>query len=169
MALVTSTVEIVMKQAIEQLIQAALARIVREDGLTMSAIPAISIERPRDSSHGDYSTNIAMILAKPFGMAPRLRWPGTTTLRAIPRLPARTWPSPPAFVLPARAWGCPLRTMSYSVAIAGIASGQRRGGIGGDTPSTVSVRLGLSRSKGKWNPFWSEPLICLLLQGACST
>ena len=83
MALVTSTVEIVMKQAIEQLIQAALARIVREDGLTMSAIPAISIERPRDSSHGDYSTNIAMILAKPFGMAPRI-----LALRLIECIPA---------------------------------------------------------------------------------
>jgi len=31
----------------------------------------ITIERPRNREHGDYATNIAMILAKPAGMSPR--------------------------------------------------------------------------------------------------
>ena len=34
------------------------------------AFEAISVEPPRDASHGDMSTNAAMVLAKPAGMAP---------------------------------------------------------------------------------------------------
>jgi arginyl-tRNA synthetase len=40
--------------------------------LAAQEIPAeIKIERPRNRDHGDYATNIAMILAKPAGMSPR--------------------------------------------------------------------------------------------------
>ena len=40
--------------------------------LAAQEIPAdIKIERPRNRDHGDYATNIAMILARPAGMSPR--------------------------------------------------------------------------------------------------
>lgn len=39
--------------------------------LTVTEIPVARIERPRNPDHGDYSTNIAMILAKKAGQAPR--------------------------------------------------------------------------------------------------
>jgi len=32
----------------------------------------VTVEPPRDASHGDMSTNAAMVLAKPAGMNPRL-------------------------------------------------------------------------------------------------
>ena len=32
---------------------------------------AVSVEPPRDPSHGDLATNAAMVLAKPAGMKPR--------------------------------------------------------------------------------------------------
>ena len=37
-------------------------------GLDMSRL---TVEPPRDSSHGDVATNAAMVLAKPAGMKPR--------------------------------------------------------------------------------------------------
>ena len=34
-------------------------------------VDRISVEPPRDASHGDISTNVAMVLAKPSGNKPR--------------------------------------------------------------------------------------------------
>ncbi|OIQ80156.1 arginine--tRNA ligase [mine drainage metagenome] len=40
--------------------------------LTPDQIPAeVSIDRPKNREHGDYATNIALVLAKPAGVAPR--------------------------------------------------------------------------------------------------
>ena len=36
-----------------------------------TAVPAATVERPKNPEHGDYATNIAMRLAKPAGMPPR--------------------------------------------------------------------------------------------------
>ena len=49
-------------------IDAALDRIDRVAGLERRAV---TIEPPRDASHGDLATNAAMVLAKPTGMNPR--------------------------------------------------------------------------------------------------
>jgi arginyl-tRNA synthetase len=55
------------KQQIADLFQAALAPIVAGTGLQ----PTITLERPRDPSHGDIACNIAMQLAKPLKKNPR--------------------------------------------------------------------------------------------------
>ena len=38
-----------------------------------TVLPKISVEPPRDPSHGDLATNAAMVLAKQVGMNPRAR------------------------------------------------------------------------------------------------
>jgi arginyl-tRNA synthetase len=55
------------KQQIVDLFQAALAPIVAGTDLQ----PTVSLERPRDPSHGDIACNIAMQLAKPLKKNPR--------------------------------------------------------------------------------------------------
>ena len=55
------------KQQIIDLFQAALAPIIADSGLQ----PSVTLERPRDASHGDVACNIAMQLAKPLKKNPR--------------------------------------------------------------------------------------------------
>lgn len=55
------------RQQIIDLFQAALAPIVAGSGLQ----PSVTLERPRDPSHGDAACNIAMQLAKPLKKNPR--------------------------------------------------------------------------------------------------
>ncbi|MEP7066091.1 MAG: arginine--tRNA ligase [Gemmatimonadota bacterium] len=52
------------------LIRAALLDAARELGAPDTIAPVL--ERPRDSTHGDWSTNLAMMLAKPLGEKPRV-------------------------------------------------------------------------------------------------
>jgi hypothetical protein len=52
-------------------IHAAVARIVREQVPDAAAVTVV--ERPRDASHGDYATNVALVLAKQRG-AIRASW-----------------------------------------------------------------------------------------------
>src|SRR5919205_1202797 len=54
--------------AVEQ-IRAELIRAARDIGAPDDVDPLL--ERPRDSSHGDWATNIAMVLAKPLRSKPR--------------------------------------------------------------------------------------------------
>ncbi|MEE4082472.1 arginine--tRNA ligase [Pseudomonas viridiflava] len=60
-----------MKDTIRQLIQQALTRLVTEGVLPEGLTPAIQVENARDKTHGDFASNIAMVLAKPAGMKPR--------------------------------------------------------------------------------------------------
>ncbi len=60
-----------MKDSIRHLIQQALARLTDEGVLPADLSPAIQVENTRDKSHGDFASNIAMMLAKPAGMKPR--------------------------------------------------------------------------------------------------
>ena len=61
----------VTPDALADAVRDALARLV-EDGAVSVAIPeAITIERPKSREHGDYATNIALVLGKQAGMAPR--------------------------------------------------------------------------------------------------
>lgn len=60
-----------MKDTIRQLIQQALSRLVSEGVLPEGLTPAIQVENARDKTHGDFASNIAMMLAKPAGMKPR--------------------------------------------------------------------------------------------------
>ena len=50
-------------------IQSAVARIVREQ--IPGADVQVAVERPRDAAHGDYATNVALVLAKPARRNPR--------------------------------------------------------------------------------------------------
>lgn len=62
-----------MKQQITDLVRAALARLVAEGvlpgALADTTVP--QVERARDGTHGDFATNLALVLAKPAGARPR--------------------------------------------------------------------------------------------------
>ncbi|NVZ25161.1 arginine--tRNA ligase [Pseudomonas gingeri] len=60
-----------MKDTIRQLIQQALTQLVNEGVLPDGLTPAIQVENTRDKTHGDFASNIAMMLAKPAGLKPR--------------------------------------------------------------------------------------------------
>jgi arginyl-tRNA synthetase len=60
-----------MKDTIRQLIQQAITQLVTEGVLPEGLSPAIQVENTRDKTHGDFASNIAMMLAKPAGMKPR--------------------------------------------------------------------------------------------------
>ncbi|MGN6389874.1 MAG: arginine--tRNA ligase, partial [Burkholderiaceae bacterium] len=59
------------KQQITDLFRTVLAPIAADAGLALDALPAPTLERPRDPSHGDVASNIAMQLAKPLKTNPR--------------------------------------------------------------------------------------------------
>ena len=63
--------ESIMKDIIRQLIQQALSQLVTEGVLPEGLSPAIQVENAKDKPHGDFASNIAMMLAKPAGMKPR--------------------------------------------------------------------------------------------------
>lgn len=60
-----------MKDSIRHLIQQALARLTAEGVLPEGSNPTIQVENTRDKTHGDFASNVAMMLAKPAGMKPR--------------------------------------------------------------------------------------------------
>ena len=56
---------------IEKQLQQAL-NVLKADGLVPDEVsPTINVTRTRDASHGDFASNLAMMLAKPAGRAPR--------------------------------------------------------------------------------------------------
>ena len=56
----------------EQVVAEALAALTTEGALPEGLdLGKVTVEPPRDASHGDVATNAAMVLAKPAGMAPR--------------------------------------------------------------------------------------------------
>jgi arginyl-tRNA synthetase len=60
-----------MKQQIQQLVSQALTKIATDGVIPQDAIPAPVIERARDNQHGDFATNVAMVLAKVARTKPR--------------------------------------------------------------------------------------------------
>jgi len=63
--------ENLMKDTIRQLIQQALTQLVTDGVLPDGLTPSIQVENARDKTHGDFASNIAMMLAKPAGLKPR--------------------------------------------------------------------------------------------------
>jgi arginyl-tRNA synthetase len=60
-----------LKQSLEALIRQAVHKL-QQEGLLDTALQAdVQITHTRDSSHGDFATNIALMLAKPAGRNPR--------------------------------------------------------------------------------------------------
>lgn len=60
-----------MKTVLQQLLHAALGRIQKEEGIAFSEEPAIQVEMARDKQHGDYASNLALLLAKEARSKPR--------------------------------------------------------------------------------------------------
>ncbi|GAB6139491.1 arginine--tRNA ligase [Methylosoma difficile] len=60
-----------MKNKIENLLLQALAALKSDGTLNHDISPNINIDRTRDESHGDFASNLAMLLAKPAQMPPR--------------------------------------------------------------------------------------------------
>ncbi|MEJ2390328.1 MAG: arginine--tRNA ligase [Gammaproteobacteria bacterium] len=60
-----------MKNQIAELLAQALAKCQGAGELPAELSPPIQVEHTRDSSHGDFASNLAMMLAKPAGKKPR--------------------------------------------------------------------------------------------------
>ncbi|MCB1776492.1 MAG: arginine--tRNA ligase [Candidatus Competibacteraceae bacterium] len=60
-----------MKTHLQQLITQALQQLRQDGALGAAELSSIPLERTRDRAHGDYASNIALILAKAAGRKPR--------------------------------------------------------------------------------------------------
>ena len=60
-----------MKSRLQSLLAEAVSRLQADGVLPADLEPRIQIERTRDASHGDFASNVALMLAKPAGMKPR--------------------------------------------------------------------------------------------------
>ncbi len=60
-----------MKSTVERLLGQALAALQQSGTIPNDVAIDIQVERTKDASHGDYATNIALMLAKPCGQSPR--------------------------------------------------------------------------------------------------
>lgn len=75
-----------MKQVIQHLIHTALAGLASNDALKCDIPDQIAIDRTRDKSHGDFASNIAMVLSKQADMNPRQL--AEMIVKALPADPA---------------------------------------------------------------------------------
>ncbi|MBE0476632.1 MAG: arginine--tRNA ligase [Coriobacteriia bacterium] len=60
-----------MKDLVASLVSDALAAAVADGEVALPEPPPVEVERPRDPSHGDWATNVALRSAKAAGLAPR--------------------------------------------------------------------------------------------------
>ena len=60
-----------MKNTIESLISQAVNKLQQQGELDTALEPKIQVTRTRDVAHGDFASNVAMLLAKPAGRNPR--------------------------------------------------------------------------------------------------
>lgn len=60
-----------MKELIEQLLSTAVTSLQQQGVIASDATPRIQVDRTRDPTHGDFATNLAMLLAKGAGKPPR--------------------------------------------------------------------------------------------------
>ncbi len=60
-----------MKETLRTLVADAIADAIGAGDLRLDAVPDVEIERPRDPSHGDWATNVALKSAKAAGTGPR--------------------------------------------------------------------------------------------------
>jgi len=67
----TTDKDAALKQQIKTLLQQALEQLKQSGTLPADASPAIQVERTRDSAHGDFASNLAMMLAKAARKKPR--------------------------------------------------------------------------------------------------
>lgn len=60
-----------MKDVIARLVSEALEQALQSGDLKLESLPDAAVERPRDASHGDWATTVALRCAKEAGVAPR--------------------------------------------------------------------------------------------------
>ena len=60
-----------MKEKLKNIVRAAAGRAYADGQFPSDAFPDVEIEEPKNESHGDFSTNLAMIMAKVQKMPPR--------------------------------------------------------------------------------------------------
>lgn len=60
-----------MKDRLAALILQSLNALQTQKKLTVETVPQIQLTRTKEAAHGDFATNVAMLLAKPAKMAPR--------------------------------------------------------------------------------------------------
>ncbi len=60
-----------MKRTVKQLIEQALQVLAQSGGIPHDVIVDFKVERTQDANHGDFATNVALVLAKPCRMPPR--------------------------------------------------------------------------------------------------
>jgi arginyl-tRNA synthetase len=60
-----------VRETLNTTIANAVAAAIASGRLRLAEVPVVAVERPRDPSHGDWATNIALVSAKPAGMPPR--------------------------------------------------------------------------------------------------
>src|SRR3974390_3415119 len=60
-----------MKQTVTEILLQALYRAKQKGELKLETQPAIVLDTPREKSHGDLATTLAMVLAKPESKPPR--------------------------------------------------------------------------------------------------
>jgi len=60
-----------MKQRLETQLNAAVKKLLEEFPISTDVEYLVELERVKDSNHGDYASNIAMVLAKPLKKSPR--------------------------------------------------------------------------------------------------
>lgn len=60
-----------MKETIISLLDEALATLKQQGDLPQDIAPTVKVDATKDKAHGDYATNLALMLAKPAGRKPR--------------------------------------------------------------------------------------------------
>ena len=60
-----------VEKNLKDAIKTGLLETLEQEGIKLDKIPEIKVEVPREKEHGDYATNIAMVMAKHFKKAPR--------------------------------------------------------------------------------------------------
>ncbi len=71
-----------MKDQLKKILESSLKAAIAQGNLPEIDLPDIQIERTKDKTHGDFASNIAMMLAKPVKMNPRQI--ATTIVDALP-------------------------------------------------------------------------------------
>ncbi|MDR3053128.1 MAG: arginine--tRNA ligase, partial [Coriobacteriales bacterium] len=60
-----------MRHTIENVVLTAIQAAVAAGELALTYTPEPAVERPRDATHGDWATTVALRLAKELGRSPR--------------------------------------------------------------------------------------------------
>ena len=60
-----------MKDTIIALLEEALSALQQQGELPQDIAPTIKVDPTKDKAHGDFATNLALMLAKPAGKKPR--------------------------------------------------------------------------------------------------